>query len=62
MRSLALTVLVHEGPMARAYLGMLRASGYHIERLVLMLQKRDLGSQRPLAPWLPATLRRPLLR
>jgi len=62
VKPLALTVLVHEGPMARAYLGMLRAAGFRVERLVLMLQKRDPGSQRLLPPWLPAALRRPLSR
>lgn len=58
MKTLALTVLVHEGPMARSYLGMLAAAGYRVERVILLLQKRDAATGRPLAPWLPPALRR----
>jgi len=59
---LALTVLVHEGPMARSYLGVLWAAGYRVERLVLMVGKRDPASRRLVAPWLPTMLRQPLAR
>jgi hypothetical protein len=62
MKTLALTVLVHEGPMARAYLGMLHASGYRVERVLLMVNKRDPANGRALLPWLPAPLRRPFAK
>jgi hypothetical protein len=59
---LALTVLCQEGPMARSYLGVLHAAGYRVERIVLMVQKRDPVHRRPWAPWLPTFLRQPLAR
>lgn len=62
MKSIALTVLVYEGPIARSYLGALHASGCRVERIVLMVQKRDPSHHRQVAPWLPAMMRRPLAR
>ena len=62
MKPLALTVLVHEGPMARAYLGVLHAAGYRVERIVLMVGRRDPAHRRLVAPWLPTPFRRPLAR
>ena len=62
MKPLALTVLVHEGPMARAYLGVLQAAGYRVERIVLMVGRRDPANGQLIAPWLPTWFRRPLAR
>jgi hypothetical protein len=62
LKTLALTVLVHEGPMARSYLGVLRAAGHRVERIVLMVGKRDPASRKPLAPWLPTIIRHPFAR
>ena len=62
VKPLALTVLVHEGPMARAYLGVLKAAGYRVERIVLMVGKRDPANGRFVAPWLPTRFRRPMAR
>ena len=62
MKSLALTVLVHEGPMARSYLGLLRAAGHRVERIVLMVGKRDPVTHQLLAPWLPSAFRHPFAR
>lgn len=60
--TLGLTVLVHEGPMARSYLAVLAASGYRVERVVRMVQRRDVASKKVLAPWLPKFVRQPLAR
>jgi len=62
MKRLGLTALVYDGPMARSYLGLLRCSGYRLERIVLMVQARDPGTRRPVAPWLPAKARHYLAR
>jgi hypothetical protein len=62
MTRLPLTALVHEGPMSRAYLGLLRAQGHRLERIVLLVQSRDAATRRPVLPWLPAALRRPVAR
>ncbi|MCR5885726.1 hypothetical protein LRS03_23850 [Rhizobacter sp. J219] len=48
--------------MARSYLGMLAAAGHRVERIILMTQKRDVASGRPLAPWLPRFARQALAR
>jgi hypothetical protein len=58
MKTLPLTVLVHEGPMARAYLAMLAAEGLRVERIVRMVDRRDPARHRPIAPWLPLMFRR----
>jgi hypothetical protein len=58
MKTLPLTVLVHEGPMARAYLAMLAAEGLRVERIVRMVDRRDPARHRLIAPWLPMMFRR----
>jgi hypothetical protein len=62
MKQLNLVPLVHEGPMARAYLAGLQSAGWRIDRLVLMVQRRDPATQRPVAPWLPQRWRCRLAR
>ena len=57
MKTLPLTVLVHEGPIARAYLVTLRQSGFRPERIVLMIYCDDLVSRKPIGRWLPHTWR-----
>jgi hypothetical protein len=59
MRSLDVTVLLHEGPQARAYLSLLRRSGLRPERLVLVLEENHAVTGRPLGRWLPRWLRTP---
>lgn len=54
---LNLTVMVHEGPMARSYLGMLAAAGYRVRRVLRLVQARDPATRKPVLPWLPAGLR-----
>lgn len=58
MKPLPLTILASEGPMLRAYLGVLRQRGWRPERIVLMVDERDRAHGRPVAPWLPSSLRR----
>lgn len=58
LKPLPLTVVVHEGPMARAYLGVLRLSGWQPERVLLLVQSTDPVSRQRVAPWLPQGLRR----
>jgi hypothetical protein len=57
MRMVPLTVLVYEGPMARAYLGAMRLAGYRPEQVIVMVQERDLVSGKPILPWLPTSWR-----
>ncbi|MBI3345966.1 MAG: hypothetical protein HY020_02005 [Burkholderiales bacterium] len=55
---LKLTVMAYEGPMLRSYLGMLAAAGYMVDRLLLLVQKRDPATRKLVLPWLPSGLRR----
>ena len=50
---LPLTVLVHEGPMASAYLAAMRLAGYKPERIVQMVYDHDVATGKPLLKWLP---------
>lgn len=57
MRSIDLTVLVHEGPIARAYLSMLRHRGLRPARILVMIAERRPSTGAPIAPWLPSGIR-----
>jgi hypothetical protein len=58
MSDLALTILVHEGPIARAYLAALRAANLRVERIILLVSSLRAGTKKPVAAWLPGKLRR----
>lgn len=60
MKVVPLTVMVYEGPMARAYLGAMKLAGYRPKRVVVMVQERDLVSGRSILPWLPSSWRESL--
>ncbi len=57
MKDLPITVLVHDGPMARAYLAALRASGLRPERILLLVYERHPSTGKPLGRFLPGSLR-----
>lgn len=61
MKPLDLTVLVHEGPQARAYLVGLRRQGLRPRRIVLLVRERHRGTGKVWARGWPQWLRRPLL-
>ena len=58
MKTIPLTVMVREGPMARAYLGVMRLLGMRPERILLLVFSHDQGSGKPVARWLPPGFRR----
>ncbi len=62
MKTLPLTVLVHEGPIARAYLSRLRREGLRPERILLMVYSHHPATGRPIGRWLPRSLRTPYAR
>lgn len=43
--------------MGRAYLAMLAAEGFRVERIVRLVARRDPARRRPIAPWLPTAWR-----
>lgn len=53
MTTLPMTVLLHEGPIARAYLAALRRHGFRPAALVRMVARRHPVTGRPLGRWLP---------
>ena len=57
MKDLPITVLVHDGPIARAYLAALRASGLRPERILLLVYDRHPSTGRPVGRFLPGSLR-----
>lgn len=58
MRILPLTLLVHEGPMARAYLGLLASEGVRPARCIELVPDRSPpGTGRPVGRWLPGRWR-----
>jgi len=57
MKTLPLTVLVHEGPSARAYLARMRQAGLCPARILLMIQSRHPTTGKTLGRWLPGRVR-----
>jgi len=58
VKTLELTVLAHEGPQVRAYLGRMRQAGYRPSRILLMVYSQTPASGKPVGRWLPGGLRR----
>ena len=57
MKTIPLTVLVHDGPIARGHLAALSQAGFHPERIILMIQDRHPGTGKQVGKWLPARFR-----
>ena len=58
MKVLPLVVLVHDAPVARAYLASMRRAGLRPARIVLMVSSHDPNTKKPVGRWLPGKLRR----
>ncbi len=58
MQTIPLTVLVYEGPIARAYLAHLKQQKLKPEKIILMVQKRDPANKKLIAKWLPESIRK----
>ncbi len=56
-RILPLTVLAHEGPQVRAYLGRMRQAGWKPERILLMVNSCHPATGKRVGRWLPRSLR-----
>ncbi len=54
---LPMTVLFHEGPIARAYLEALHHLGFRLDKIIHLVSSRDLASGKPIGRWLPKGLR-----
>jgi len=57
MKTLPLTVLVYEGPMARAYLAAMHDVGLRPNCIIQMVLDHHPASRRPVPRWLPKNLR-----
>jgi hypothetical protein len=58
VKGLPLTVLLHEGPIARAYLAALRSLDLRPERILLLVYDRHPSSGKPVGRFLPRRWRR----
>lgn len=56
-RTLALTVLFWEGPIARAYLATLKSMGLKPDKIIHLVSKNDLVTRKPLGRFLPGSLK-----
>lgn len=57
MKVIPLTVLVYEGPMARAYLAVMYEAGIQPQRIIQMVLDHHPGTKKPIPRWLPKGLR-----
>ena len=53
MTVLPLVVLVHDGPLARAYLATMRRAGLMAEAVLIMVESRHPHKKKPMGGWLP---------
>lgn len=56
-RTLPITVLFWEGPIARAYLATLKNMGLKPEKIIHLVSKNDLVTRKPLGRFLPGSLK-----
>ena len=57
MKTLPLTILVHEGPLARSYLLAMRQAGFRPRNILLMVMSHHPSTQKPVGRFLPGALR-----
>jgi hypothetical protein len=57
VRTLPLTVLFHEGPIARAYLGLMLHRGLRPKRILHLVGRRHPGTGKAVGRWLPRPVR-----
>lgn len=57
-RTLPITVLFYEGPIARAYLETLRHAGYRPQKIIHLIAAKDIATKKPVASWLPENWRK----
>lgn len=57
VRTLPMTVLFWEGPIARAYLATLKGMGLKPEKIIHLVSKNDLVSRKPIGRFLPGGLK-----
>jgi len=58
MKTIPITMLVHDGPIGRAYLSRMRQSGLWPGAMILMVYSHRPGSKTALGRWLPGSIRR----
>lgn len=53
MNTIPITVLLHNSPIGRSYLGMLNHLGYRPEKIVLLVYPNHPGTGKPMGGWIP---------
>ncbi len=58
LREIPLTVLFYEGPIARAYLEVIRSLGFKPQKIIELVAAKDVATKKPVGKWLPQGLRK----
>jgi hypothetical protein len=53
-----LTVLFYEGPIARAYLEVIKALGFKPQKIIELVAAKDVATKKPVGKWLPQGMRK----
>lgn len=53
MKTIPITILLHNSPIGRAYLGMLNHLGYRAEKIILMVYPDHPGTGKTIGGWIP---------
>ncbi|MFH1386565.1 MAG: formyltransferase family protein [bacterium] len=57
MQTLPITILFHEGPIARAYLSSLYHSGYKADEIISLIYTKQPSTKKKIGWWLPKPIR-----
>ncbi len=57
-KTIPLTVLFYEGPIARAYLETIKSLGFKPQKIVELVAAKDVATRKPVGKWLPSGLRK----
>jgi len=57
VKTIPLTVLFYEGPIARAYLATIRALGLRPQKIIELVAGRDIATKKTVGKWMPKGLR-----
>jgi hypothetical protein len=58
LKTIPLTVLFYEGPIARAYMATLRHLGLKPQKIIHLIAENDLLTKKPVGKWLPKGMRK----
>lgn len=57
-KTIPLTVMFYEGPMARAYLSTIKSLGFKPKKIIELIAGKDIATKKPVGKWLPKGIRK----